>query len=117
MSPISFGSLARTNPALERVFRELETWMNSHPKAELIRPSALAKDLPKIDAKSLAESLTLLERAGYLRRAYKVLTPSGVLADGEFEDPTAIPDRLPDRFEQYFDTSDADIIPVFHLVA
>jgi hypothetical protein len=46
-----------------------------------------------------------------------VVTPAGVLADGEFEDPTGIPEKLPDRFEHYFDTSDAEIVPMFRLVA
>jgi hypothetical protein len=46
----------------------------------------------------------------------KVATPSGVLAEPEFNDPRDIPDKLPDRRERYFETSDADIVPVFRRV-
>jgi hypothetical protein len=46
-----------------------------------------------------------------------VLTPSGVLAEGEFEDPTKIPEKLADRFNRYFDTSDSDVVPLFKRVA
>jgi hypothetical protein len=46
-----------------------------------------------------------------------VLTPSGVYADGEFEDPTKIPEKLPDRRENYFDTAESDVVPIFKKVA
>jgi len=41
---------------------------------------------------------------------YKVKTPSGVLADGEWERIEDIPEKIPDRFEYYFETAEAEII-------
>lgn len=45
---------------------------------------------------------------------YKVLTPDGVYADGEWATLEAIPAKLPDRSEHYFDTAEADkiLVPV-----
>jgi hypothetical protein len=108
--------LAKDHPSLESALRDLESWIKSHAEVNLIQPGTVARDLPQVDTRVLAEALTLLENSGYLRRVYKVLTPAGVMAEGEFEDPTRVPERLPDRFENYFDTSDADIVPAFHLV-
>ena len=77
----------------------------------------VAKDLQKLRPLCWPPAFTLLVRAGLLARAYKIMTPAGVIADEEFDDPTQIPERLPDRFEHYFDTADADVIPVFRRVA
>lgn len=117
MSPINFENLASQHPKYKRALHELASWMNSHRGVRIISPITLAKELRGIDPVVLAEVLTLLVQAGYLRRVYKVVTPSGVLSDGEFDDPTAIPERLPDRFEHYFDTTDADVVPFFRPVA
>ncbi len=54
-------------------------------------------------------------QTGVLQRTYAVLTPDGVLAEGEYADPQDIPDTLPDRFEHYFRTAEADIVPVFRM--
>ena len=43
---------------------------------------------------------------------YRVLTPSGVLADGEWMRREDIPARIPDRFNNYFETAEAEIIEV-----
>lgn len=37
---------------------------------------------------------------------YVMKTPSGVIADGEWESLAAIPERIPDRFERYYNTED-----------
>jgi hypothetical protein len=66
-----------------------------------------------MDLVSLATALVLLARNGFVHRFYRVITPSGVEADGEFEDLSEIPPRMPDRFENYFDTAEADVVPVF----
>jgi len=117
MSPINSEALAREHPEYSRALRRLISWINSQKDLRFINPKWLAKQVSGVDKTDLAAALTLLERAGYLRLVYKVLTPSGVLAEGEFDDPTKIPERLPDRLEHYFDTSEADVVPIFKMVA
>jgi hypothetical protein len=43
---------------------------------------------------------------------FRILTPSGVQAEGEWETLAEIPARLPDRFMHYFDTEDADVVVI-----
>lgn len=43
---------------------------------------------------------------------FRVLTPSGVYAEGEWERREDIPAKIPDRWEHYFETADADILEV-----
>ncbi len=50
---------------------------------------------------------------GLMRRVYKTKTPDGVWADGEFETIGAIPERLPDRFNNYFETAEYDSEEVY----
>ncbi len=116
MSQINFEDLANEHPQLRRVLRKIENWMKGHNAAHLINPATLTKEIRGVDTATLALALTLLVEAGMLQRVYKVTTPSGVLAAGEFDDPTAIPPKLPDRFEHYFDTAESDIIPVFRML-
>lgn len=117
MSPVSFEHLAKQNPKYKRALRKLEAWINAHPQDRVLNPSKLGRDLRNVGAADLTTALTLLMEAGLLRRVYKVLTPSGVIADREFDDPLKIPEKLPDRFEQYFETADADIVPMFRRIA
>ena len=118
MSPINFEDLAKKHPKHRNALRKLEEWMRRHEDVRVIYPTMLAKEVRgEIDPTALALALALLVKVGLLRRAYKVTTPSGVLADGEFEDPTKIPPKLPDRFERYFDTAESDVVPIFHMVA
>lgn len=117
MSPINFEDLAKKHPEHRDALRELEEWMRRHEGVRVINPKTLAKEVRDVDPTALALALTLLVAVGILRRVYKVTTPSGVLADGEFDDPTQIPPRLPDRFEHYFDTAESDVVPIFRMVA
>jgi hypothetical protein len=117
MLPINSEALAREHPEYRNALRRLISWINGQKDLRFINPHGLAKQLSGVNKSELATALTLLERAGYLRLVYKVLTPNGVLADGEFDDPTKIPERLPDRLEHYFDTSEADVVPIFKMVA
>ena len=117
MSQINFDSLANKFPQHKNGLKEIERWLKRHPQARVIDPMVISRELKGVDVGVLAQALTLLEKAGQLTRVYKVLTPSGVLADGEFDDPRNIPERLPDRFDQYFDTRESNIVPVFRLVA
>lgn len=108
MSQINFDALAREHPELRKAFKRLGIWLKKHPD-QVIIPSKIGG----VEAFALASALMLLTKNGVLHRLYKVRTPSGVYADGEFEDVSQIPSRLPDRFNNYFDTADADITPVF----
>ena len=59
----------------------------------------LARLLPDIDSFTLAKMLALLVQRRVMRQVYVVLTPSGVYADGEYEDPRKIPDKVPDQLQ------------------
>jgi len=112
MSPTNFDVLARQRPDLRFALQRLEGWLRSH-KDNLIVPSRVARQIQGVDPLALASALMLLVEAGILVRSYKVITPSGVLTDEEFNDISSIPDRMPDRFNSYFDTAEADVTPVF----
>lgn len=43
---------------------------------------------------------------------YRVLTPSGVMAEGEWDNMADIPRVLPDRFERYFETYETETVKV-----
>lgn len=116
MSPINFDVLISKYPESKRALRKLASWLNEHEDARTIYLRQLAREVP-VDQMALADALSILVEAGVLRRVYKVTTPSGVLADAEFDDPREIPDKLPDRMEHYFDTAESDVVPVFKMVA
>lgn len=87
-------------------------WARAHQHRSRIDTWSLSRDLRDIDRYTLAFALDLLVEKGYYRERYTVLTPSGVLADAEFEDPTEIPAQLPDRFHRYFDTAESEVVTV-----
>ena len=45
-------------------------------------------------------------------KAFQVKTPSGVFADGIWPSKKAIPDKIPDPFENYFCPEDTEIVPI-----
>lgn len=117
MSQINFDALVDEHPELKQALRALKAWMESHRNVHIIIPRILIREVSELDPEALARALRVLTSEGLLQQVYKVVTPNGVLAEGEFEDPTKIPSRLPDRRERYFDTDDADVVPVFRTVA
>jgi hypothetical protein len=117
MSLTNFENLAKQYPEYKSILRQLDSWIKEHPSVNTLDPKVLARELHGIDRLLLAKALTMLVNAGQLKRVYKVMTPSGVLADGEFQDPAQIPEKIADRFANYFDTSESDVIPVFKKVA
>lgn len=117
MSPINFDALISEHPESKRALRKLEEWLQKHRDVQDINPTVLAREVRDVDPVSLASALTLLVSIGFLRLVYIVLTPSGVYTSQEFDDPTKIPEKLPDRWENYFDTAEADVIPIFKKVA
>jgi len=112
MSQSNLDTLVREHPEYRQEIRKVGSWLDSHPEST-INPKVVGKDLREIDSTQLAFVLMLLVQAGFLKLTYKVTTPSGVMADGEFDDPTHIPEKLTDRWNRPFDTTDADVVPVF----
>ena len=112
MLPTNFDFLTAERPDLGPAFRRLREWIQAHQDWNVLDPRELAPSLPDIDSFTLAKMLALLVQRRVMRQVYVVLTPSGVYADGEYEDPRKIPDKVPDRFNHYFDTQEADIVPV-----
>jgi hypothetical protein len=115
MSQTSFEGLADRYPEYRQAFKQLDAWLRSH--RGVVDPRALVREIQGVDVGAVGAVLTVLVRAGLLKRVYKVVTPSGALADGEFENPQAIPEKLPDRLEHYFETAEADVVPIFKKIA
>jgi hypothetical protein len=113
MLPTNFDTLASDNSDLLPVLARLKEWVERHADWSVLDPRILSKDLRDIDPFLLAVVLRGLVRIGLYRRVYMVETPSGVLADGEYDDPRKIPDRVPDRAYHYFNPSETDVIPVY----
>lgn len=84
MSPVNFDNLISEHRQNEQTLRLLEAWLNKHPK-KVIYLDELVGEVPS-DSIALADALTLLVKSGVLIRVYKVITPDGVFADGEFDD-------------------------------
>jgi len=116
MSQANLEALVSEHPKSKRALLKLQSLLSKHRPGSVITLEELAREVP-VESRSLAYALSLLEEAGILRRVYKVTTPSGVLADAEFDDPREIPAQLPDVWEHYFDTSESDVVPVFKRVA
>jgi hypothetical protein len=116
MSPINFGAIADQHPEYRNLLGKLERWIAERASKRRgvpdIDPRDLARAWPDVDRITLAIMLRLLVEAGAYRRVYKVITPSGALADEDFDDPRKIPPKLPDRFNEFFDTSEADVVPI-----
>lgn len=113
MLPNNFARLANAEPQLRSAFEKLAKWAQSHQDWKWIDPGIVAKDIPEVDEFSLADALDRAVRHGYLVIKYTVVTPSGGLAHHAFDSPREIPRRMPDRFEEYFDTTESPIVAVF----
>jgi hypothetical protein len=112
MSQINFDKLAAEPRKYEDLARKILGWQKK-TNLSTIDPRTLAREWPRADKLDLAIVLELLVKVGALQRVYKVVTPDGVLADGEFADPREIPEKMPDRFDNYFETGESDVVPVF----
>jgi len=113
MLPTNFDTLANENSALRPVVVKLKDWVERHADWSVLDPRVLARDLRDVDPYLLSLLLVGLVKIGLYRRVYMVETPSGVLADGEYDDPRKIPDRVRDRGFNYFDPTETDIVPVY----
>ena len=112
MLPNSFEPLADEHPELRTAFGRISQWINLHQDWNILDPRILAKDLRDLDAGQLATALSILAASNLFRRVFMVTTPSGVLAEGQYEHLRQVPERVADRFHQYFDTAESDIVPV-----
>ena len=110
--PRNFDRLVARNSHLGRALREFAAFVDAHPNWESIDSRLLARALTDIDPWELARAIQILIDVGSIRQAYKVTTPSGSLSDATFDSPLEVPAKLPDRFEEYFETSEQDIVPV-----
>jgi hypothetical protein len=117
MSQNSLDDLAKQHPEYKRALRKLSAWLSENAGRRSFDAKSLAEELPNLDPAQLAGALALLVKAGVLQQAYKVITPAGVLSESEFDDPTKIPEKVADRFNNFFETSDADVVPIFKKVA
>jgi hypothetical protein len=112
MLPTNFDSLIADRPDLGPVLEDVALWIKDHPDWDIIDPREVSRSLTHGDAWALTMALRLLCDRGLFRQVYMVVTPSGVLADGKYDDPHRIPPRLPDRWNQPFETAEADIVAV-----
>lgn len=117
MLPTNFENLARQLPEYSSVVERIGAWAHAHSDWAFLDPRILSRDLRDIDAFQLALTLRGMVRAGSYRQVYKVVTPDGVLAEGEYESPIQIPQRITDGFNQEFTLDQGDIVPVFKPVA
>jgi len=116
MSLSEFLVLRSEDPVLSLAARRLQGWAKAHPGSNFIDPRRVAREVGtgEIGVEQLLEVLLRLVAAGQLVVVYRVIDPnSGTLVPGEFESPKNVPSRLSNAFEQGFDTSDAEIVPVF----
>ena len=90
MSPVNFEHLAKQNPKYKRAIEQLRAWINDHPQERVLNPLNLRKDIGNVSPAELTMALDLLRKEGLLHRVYKVVTPSGVLAERDFDDPIKI---------------------------
>ncbi len=115
MPQTSFADLAREHPELRSALSRIGAWLDEHTGTNMVDPRTLARQIQGVSSGDLARSLLILAAAGFLVRVYKVVTPSGVFAEGDYADPTRVPDRVEDRFHNKFETAESDIVPVFRL--
>jgi hypothetical protein len=110
MSPNDFDNLAAEYPQLRATFALIKGWASERHGD--LDTRVLRSYLPDADAAALALSLHLLVQNGVFRRVYKVVAPSGVLTDADYDDPRDVPERVPDRFNNYFEITEGDVVPV-----
>jgi hypothetical protein len=113
MLQTNFGTLADEKPGLRPAVQRLKDWVDHHQDWSVLDPRIVAEDLRDVDPLLLTALFWELVNKGFYRRVFMVVTPSGVLADGEYDDPRQIPEKVPDRFHHYFRPDETDIVPVF----
>ena len=69
----------------------IRDWLDNHAGLKIIEPRLIARDLRGVDAPVVTNALMMLVHEGALLLVYKVVSPSGAYADGEFTDPRDVP--------------------------
>jgi hypothetical protein len=117
MLPTNFDFLASENPQLQAAASRLGEWARKHRGYNVIDPEAVARENKDIDPFQLAYALHLLVVKGLFRQVYMIMTPSGVLAEGQYDDPNKIPKRVHNGFEESFDREDGVIVPILEPIS
>ena len=115
MSQINCVDLAKTR-SFARVLRAVGGWLDSHSSTPLFDPQQMSQELPQFSAAELSQAIACLGEDGYFRPVFAVRTPSGVIADGVFQDADQVPKKLRDRFDHEFSTAGSEIVPMFEFV-
>jgi hypothetical protein len=116
MLPTNFDFLANENPELKTAVIRLGEWVRKHKDWNVIDPGAVSREIKDVDPFLLSYTLHLLVVKGLFRQVYMIMTPSGVLADGQYDDPNKIPKRVPNGFDESFDRDDGVIVPILEPV-
>lgn len=117
MSPGSFDpsiadGVGEPPDDLVEIVRRIEVWCEDQGD-EYVDPRLLGRDLcHEVPAVDLARALTWMVEAGRLVQVFKVVAPSGVLTEGDYERLEDVPEETVDAFMRRFRTEDTDVIPV-----
>lgn len=111
--PAAIESLLIDWPDLEYPLSTLAQFARRNPSWQLIDLRMVPWML--CPAYSAAQAVLLLVSLRILKVTYMVVTPSGVLADGEWDSPADVPETVCDRFMQPFAT-ETRIVPVLKAV-
>ena len=112
MLPTNFDFLASEIPELRPAAVRLGEFARRHVDWNLIDPRAVTREIHDVDPFMLMYALRELVRSGLFHQVYMVATPSGVLAEGEYDDPNDIPIRLMTPFDEIFNREDGEIVSV-----
>jgi hypothetical protein len=112
MLPTNFDFLASDSPELKPAVARLSEWVRRHRDWNMIDPRRVREEIDDIDPFLLSFVLRELVERGVFRQVYRILTPSGVFAEGEYDDPNNIPLRLSNGFDEYFNRDDGVIVSI-----
>ena len=106
-------------PDLKKAWEMLEYWLSSHGNARAISPFAILQfakrrwDVDTEDGLNLILALEVLTEQGRLRRRFAVQSPSGSILYPYYPTRSSIPKRVRGAAEEWLDTADAEIRPIF----
>jgi hypothetical protein len=106
-------------PELTRAWNMLEEWFAAHEDARAISPASVAQfskrrgPITWEDGLLLFQALEVLADQGLLRRLFAVQAPSGQLLHPYYDSRSSIPKRVRGQAEEWLDTKEAEIKPIF----
>lgn len=113
MLPTNFATLASEYPDLSLVWKRLAAWVQSHPNRKMIDPKTLARNMRDVPPQVLLEAFHVMVQHGMLRQAFAVESSNGQLLSGLYDSPLDVPEKVRGSFEEWIDTDDARVVPVF----